>query len=173
MDMRHVLLSPRGRLAPDDFARGYIWLTCAMLVIHILNALGAGIVQILQLALFYPYICVFGKRLHDAGLSAWLYLAFLVGNVILGNLIQTFVLSVWSPEGHQLMREMEEIGIEEGLGAMAEFMAQHQADLTRYTMVPSLVSFLIISAVLGFIAYKMRSDPETNKHGPPTRRSAD
>ncbi len=74
MDFRSLFLDPQGRLAPRPFARGFILLTGAMMVITVLSSVASPGLGILQYALVFPYVCLFGKRLHDAGLSAWLWL---------------------------------------------------------------------------------------------------
>ena len=71
MDISRVLLSPKGRIGPRDFLRGLILLTGAGLIIQVLTVVASIGAAILQYPMLWAYFCVFGKRLHDAGQTAW------------------------------------------------------------------------------------------------------
>ena len=58
------------------------------MVITVLSSVASPGLGILQYALVFPYVCLFGKRLHDAGLSAWLWLGFLLGYGFLSMVFQ-------------------------------------------------------------------------------------
>ena len=97
MDYQYVLLNPNGRIAPREF-----WIGVAIILGgNVLAGLIPLIGGLLGLGLIWVGICVYGKRLHDAGRSAWLHvipwgvslLLGLISMVILGGTILAAVLS--------------------------------------------------------------------------------
>jgi uncharacterized membrane protein YhaH (DUF805 family) len=97
MDFRFLFLEPQGRLAPKPFGRGLVLLTGGGMIISVLTAVVSPGLNVLQYALVFPYICLFGKRLHDAGLTAWLWIAFLAGLGFLNMFLSAMLLPVLSP----------------------------------------------------------------------------
>jgi uncharacterized membrane protein YhaH (DUF805 family) len=168
MDFRFLFLEPQGRLAPKPFGRGFVLLTAVFMLITIAAAIAAPGIGVLQYALVFPYICLFGKRLHDAGLSAWLWLAYLLGFSALNMFISILLLPVLSPDAFALQAEMQEAMETRGLAAGFEMMAERAGEIAHLSVVTTVAAFLISSALTGFAAYRMRSDKTTNRHGPPT-----
>jgi len=168
MDYRFVFLEPQGRLAPLPFARGFVLLTGAMLVITTLTAVASPNLGILQYALLFPYICLFGKRLHDAGLSAWLWLAFLAGFGFFSMFLSAILLPVLSPQAFAVQSEVQVIMAEQGFAAALESLTGRAAEYARLSAVTTVAAFLLASGLTGFAAFRMRSDPKPNRHGPPT-----
>lgn len=172
MDYRFLFLEPQGRLAPVPFARGLVLLTGAMMVITTLTAIASPNLGILQYALLFPYICLFGKRLHDAGLSAWLWLAFLAGFGFFSMFLSAILLPVLSPQAFAMQSEVQDIMSKQGFSAALEWLAERAAEYARLSAVTTVAAFLLASGLTGFAAFSMRSDPKTNRHGPPTARGA-
>ena len=168
MDIGNVLLSPRGRIGPRDFLRGLVLLTGASVIVQVL-ALGTSMgVGVLQYPLLWGYLCVFGKRLHDAGQTAWLTLAFLVGYMIAATLVSSLLLPILSPQVMPLMKEIEAFSAKGDLAGMFKLQQQHAIELARGMALTTLASFLICSAGLGFAGASLPSDPKPNAHGPAT-----
>lgn len=168
MDYRFLFLEPQGRLAPLPFARGFVLLTGAMMVITTLTAVASPSLGILQYALLFPYICLFGKRLHDAGLSAWLWLAFLAGFGFFSMFLSAILLPVLSPQAFAVQSEVQTIMAEQGFAAALESLTGRAAEYARLSAVTTVAAFLLASGLTGFAAFRMRFDPKTNRHGPPT-----
>lgn len=167
MDYRFLFLEPQGRLAPLPFARGFVLLTGAMMVITTLTAVASPSLGILQYALLFPYICLFGKRLHDAGLSAWLWLAFLAGFGFFSMFLSAILLPVLSPQAFAVQSEVQTIMAEQGFAAALESLTGRAAEYARLSAVTTVAVFLLASGLTGFAAFRMRSDPKPNRHGPP------
>ncbi|MFN3910881.1 DUF805 domain-containing protein [Hyphomonas sp.] len=68
MKLVDVLFKPRGRIEARQFWLGWGIIVAANIVANFLSFLGI----ILYLGLIYVGVCVYGKRLHDMGRSAWL-----------------------------------------------------------------------------------------------------
>ncbi len=168
MDYRFLFLEPKGRLAPTPFARGLVVLTGIFMVITVLSAVVSPGLGILQYAVVFPYVCLFGKRLHDAGLSAWLWLVFLAGTGFFSMMLSAILLPVLSPQAYEMQAELQKIMEADGLNAFLEALTARGAEYARLSAVTSVATLLISSAFTGFAAYRMRSDPKTNRHGPPT-----
>ena len=167
MDYRQIFLDPQGRIGPRTFGRAYILLTGVMLVITAASALVSPQINVLQYALVFPYICVFGKRLHDAGQTAWLWLVILIVWMILNAIVGGVLLQLISPQALELSREI--------MGAILTPESVDEARLQglveefgRLSAVPNLVSFLIASAAAGLVTFKLKSDPKPNRYGAPT-----
>ncbi len=168
MDFRFLFLEPQGRLAPRPFGRGLVLLTGACMMISVLTAVVSPGLNVLQYALVFPYICLFGKRLHDAGLTAWLWIAFLAGLGFLNMFLSAMLLPALSPGAFAIQVEVQETMQTVGFTAAFEELALRAEEYARLSAVTTLAAFLISSAITGFAAFRLRSDPKTNRHGPPT-----
>ena len=69
MNIGHVLFSPNGRIGQQDFWIGILILVGGNIVSGVIPLLGV----IIWFAMVWVGIAVYGKRLHDAGKSAWLH----------------------------------------------------------------------------------------------------
>lgn len=91
MDLQYVLLNPNGRIAQREFWIAVLILIAGNVLAGVLPVLGG----LLWLFLIYVGVCVYGKRLHDAGQSAWVHvipwgitlLVSIVGGIMIGGAI--------------------------------------------------------------------------------------
>lgn len=67
-DFQKVMLSLQGRIRRTHFWIGFLILFAASFVAGLIPVIGT----IISIALLWPSIAVYGKRLHDMGQSAWL-----------------------------------------------------------------------------------------------------
>lgn len=172
MDFRFLFLEPQGRLAPKPFARGLVLLTGVNLIFAVVSTTATKGFGPLQLALIFPFFCLFAKRLHDAGFSAWLWLVFLMGFGF-ANIISTALLfPVLSPQAFAMQDEVQTIMLELLKGGSTQVQLEayvERMDLfSRLSAVTSVASLLVASGLTGFAAYSMRSERTPNRHGPPT-----
>ena len=167
MTLGSVLFSPNGRIGARTFWRGLIVLLMAVIILQVASVyagqLVGGIAGVISLGLVYPYLCVFGKRLHDAGKSAWWFLLFLFGYVVLSGVLQMVLLPVLSPAAAELNEEMSML-MENGQWADA---FAYGPEIARESLFTSLISLIACNAVLGFLAARLKSDPSPNQYGPP------
>ncbi|KCZ95982.1 hypothetical protein HHI_04387 [Hyphomonas hirschiana VP5] len=170
MDFRHVFFDPKGRIGPRTFGQGYVLLTGAMLVVTVLSLIASPGAGILQYALVFPYICLFGKRLHDAGLSAWLWLVFLLGYFLINVVASAILVPILAPETQAIQLEVQKVMEANGLNAGMEELARRAPEIAQSSALVNVIVLLIASAIVGFVAYRLRSDPQPNRHGPPTLR---
>ena len=98
MNLGHVLFSPNGRIGQQDYWIGILILIGGNIVANILPLIG----WILWLALVWMGIAIYGKRLHDAGKTAWLhvvpwalgFLFFIIGAVmVIGGAVSAGIIS--------------------------------------------------------------------------------
>jgi len=80
MNITNLLFSVNGRIAQQQFWIGVLILIAANIVAGFIPILGF----IISLALIWVGIAVYGKRLHDAGKSAWLHAIPWGGSLLLG-----------------------------------------------------------------------------------------
>jgi uncharacterized membrane protein YhaH (DUF805 family) len=84
VNWQFLFLSANGRIGQKDFWIGFAILFVAGLVLGMIPVLG----MLIGLALIYPNICLYSKRLHDFGKTGWLaalpYVVLLIAGVIAG-----------------------------------------------------------------------------------------
>lgn len=69
MNLGHVLFSPNGRIGQQEYWIGILILVGSNVFLTWIPLLGL----LVWLALIYMGICIYGKRLHDIGKSAWIH----------------------------------------------------------------------------------------------------
>ena len=69
MNIGHVLFSPNGRIGQEDYWIGILIIIGGNILAGVLPIIGF----ILWFVLVWMGVAVYGKRLHDAGKSAWLH----------------------------------------------------------------------------------------------------
>lgn len=164
MDLTGILFKPNGRIGPASFWRGLFVLIGISVVLQIIQVFGPAmfgmIFGLLSIGLIYPYVVLFGKRLHDSGRTAWWFLAILVVWGGIGYFIGTMMQNVFAPD----MKEQLEIAAESGsLSSIMEVSRQ----VAKQTFLPGLVTGLVMQGALGYLMASLKSDPGTNKFGPP------
>ena len=170
MNLTGILFSPNGRIGPASFWRGLIALVGVGIVSQIIQVFGPAMIGIivgfLSIALIYPYVVLFGKRLHDSGRSAWWFLAIIVVWGIIGYFVGTMMQSMFAPD----MKEMLEIAAESGsISRVMEVSRQ----VAKQTFLPGLVSGIAMQGALGYIMASLKSEPGSNRFGPPEGGDAD
>lgn len=163
MDIRYVLLTPKGRLGSRDFLRGLILVTAAFMLMQVASTFLSPAFGILVYPMVYVYVCLYSKRLHDAGHSGWFYLLFLAGYMIANALVGALLMPILSPGAFEYFEAFQG----DMAGALNELMANSE-DFNRSSALTNLASFLLTSALLGFIGARLPTDPDANRHGPPT-----
>ncbi|MEM6411384.1 MAG: DUF805 domain-containing protein [Pseudomonadota bacterium] len=170
MDITNVLFSPNGRISPNTFWRGTILLVGWQIVLNLAIgflplSLALGL-MLSVLLLFYPYLCVYGKRLHDSGRSAWQFLLFFFAWLLLSLYVMPAVFQPLVAEETARLQEDMDIFIQEGnVTAMFELVQMQ----FRSQFVLSVIQIVILNALLGFFVARLKSEPEPNQYGPPTQ----
>jgi uncharacterized membrane protein YhaH (DUF805 family) len=81
MNLTHVLFNPNGRIGQQEYWIGLLIIIGGNLLLTWLPLIGT----LIWFALIYVGVCVYGKRLHDAGKTAWIHgLVWLVQFVLFG-----------------------------------------------------------------------------------------
>lgn len=167
MSLTKLLFSLNGRIGPRDFLRGVIILLGVTIVNQVLSVYGgmafAPVSLIFSLGVVYGYACVYGKRLHDRGFSAWLFLVVLIAYLLLDMVFQSVLLPFLAPGAVELQEGLADMMAR---GRWEDAMVFMQ-DLAREVLFTALISLLLTNAVLAAIMVRLRSDPGTNEHGPP------
>ncbi|MEL7128544.1 MAG: DUF805 domain-containing protein [Pseudomonadota bacterium] len=162
MGIAGILFNPNGRITPNQFWRGIIVLVGLQIIFQVLANYGpaalAGIISLLGVLIVYPYLCVYGKRLHDAGKSAWWFLLFVLGYVIL-SIISLMLIPGLSEFFEEAMTFATD-GDQAALDALT-------VEFGRRVMPQALAGMVLINGLLGFLVARLASDPGANEHGPP------
>ena len=167
MDMRYVLLSSKGRIGSRTFLRGLSVITAAFIIVQIANTFISPIFGILVYPMVYVYVCLFSKRLHDAGHSGWFYLLFLIGYGVVGSIVSALLMPILSPVAFEMYAQFGS-----DLSCAMEALTENIQEFERLTSLTTLASFLLTTALLGFIAARLPTDPDANQYGPPTSRNS-
>ena len=147
MNCQFLFLSANGRIGQKDFWIGWLILFVANIVLGMIPVLG----MLISLALIYPSICIYSKRLHDFGKTGWLAaVPFAIG--LVAGVFAMFA-------GGAAM-----FGAASGNAAAASggFMAALAG--------MGLVMLLAFAAWIGFTLWVglSKGDPAANQYGPPT-----
>lgn len=161
--MVSLLLSPNGRIARNRFWQGMVILTVASVLVAAGAVMVGTLFGILSYVLIYPYICVYGKRLHDAGLTAWWVIGVWLGTVVLNFILSLFLTPLFmGPEQLSIQEEMAErlmSGDFAGFMEGAEILASQLLPLTIFLTVATNLAAAIAVGLL-------KTEPRENKHGP-------
>ncbi len=136
----------------------------ALILIAFGPRLLAAILVLLSMASAYCYLCVYGKRLHDANITAWGFVPFLAGFLFIFSVIVGILISLFTPAGAEMLLQWDELQRRGDIEAAAEM----QPAVIREIIAPLIVSFLMTNALLAYIAARLRSDPNANVYGAPS-----
>ena len=155
MSMTTTMLDPKGRLGPTGFRNAALILIVAGTVLSVLSVLSPALMLLsfVSLALIYPWVVIWSKRLHDAGKSGWMFLL-----VLVLYLIATFAVSYFI--GQQFAPPTEP-------NADFEQMMAAMTQAAQATAIPSAVASVVISLAFVFGANALlKSDAGPNAYGP-------
>ena len=162
-NLTYILLNPNGRLAPASFWRGYILLIAVYLVLLTIQIHGGDfllqVAGMFSLMLIWPYLCVFGKRLHDAGQSAWWCVPAFLGMSAVGLIAKSIVMVVMY--GEEIIEMVDTSGALQLDPELAEAVR-------RGIFLPSALIDLAVAIGAGYILAHLRSDRQDNQYGPTT-----
>lgn len=168
MDPAYTFFNAKGRLSPSQFGQGFVVLSAIVVVVTVLASLVSSQFGALNWLLIFPYVCLFGKRLHDASQSAWFYLLIVLGYFMLSIVFTAVTMGYLSPEAAAMQEEYQSIAIDEGFSEAFAQMADSRDRLARSSALTSLAAVLFSHAVIGWGVMQMKSDPNANRYGPPT-----
>lgn len=162
MSLMSVLFAPNGRINPGQFQTGALVLLGIGFVLALLPLTGnaglMGVQTLIGLIMIYPWVVLWRKRLHDNGKTGWFLALILIVWFILLMIGGQIVTLLFAGDMTQAMQEV---------GGFAEMM-QAQAQIAQELALPSAISSLIVGVIVVFGANALlKSDPETNKYGPP------
>lgn len=169
--MGNLLFNPNGRIARQRFWQGMIVLTVASVVVSAGAWLIHPSIGLLSYALIFPYICVYGKRLHDAGQSAWWVIAIWISAVIVQVIVLIILMfTVWpafmSPEQKEIFREVMELSEQgdtaEAMKGVEILMTSLEGLMQRSSLFLMVATNALFAMIIGFL----KTDPRENKHGP-------
>lgn len=170
MGLGGILFNPQGRISPAEFWRGLIVLIGASILVSVVSAYAplvvASVLGIVSIVLIYPLICVYGKRFHDNGRTAWLVIAVFVAYFVISMILTALLTPILAPEFAAFQAELQE-QIANGEVGFVEGMELAQAQSGGPTLILGIVTTLIASLLTGLIVARLASDPDENEHGLP------
>lgn len=161
--MGNLLFSPNGRIARNRFWQGMVILTVASVLVAAGAVMLGTLFSLLGYALIYPYICVYGKRLHDVGLTAWWVIGVWLGTVFFNFIVSLFLTPFFMGEEERaIQEEMTERMLGGDLSGMMEGAEILAAQLLPLTLFLTVLTNFVAALVVGLLP----TDPRENKHGP-------
>lgn len=170
MNPGFVFFSPAGRIDRKTFLFGAIALFAASVGSDFLSAsLGPSMVLlsiIIAALIWWCALAVYGKRLHDAGLSAWLLVAFAILYWVVYFIGTSVFLPIIDPEFHAFQIELQE-QVQAGTMSFMEMM-QRASEVEGSPILTSVASNGVATLIVGGIHFLLGSNTGANKHGPAT-----
>lgn len=161
--MGDLLLNPVGRLARFRFWQGMVLLTVITVLIVAAGALLNPFLVLLQIPAAYLYICVYGKRLHDIGTTAWWVLAIAVAAYVVSAIVVSLV-GPFFIDAETLSMQAE---VWERLQAGDSNGAMDGVRLIGIRTLPvNIISAVACNAALGSVFGLLPTQVHDNKHGP-------
>ena len=163
MSLMSVLFAPNGRINPSQFQTGALVLLGIGFVLALVPLTGnsalIGVQTLVGLAMIYPWVVLWRKRLHDSGKSGWFLLLIVLVWFIISMIASQVITMLFAGD---MMQAMEDVtGFSQ--------MMQAQAQLAQELALPNAISSLVVGLIVVFGANAiLKSDPEENRYGPPS-----
>jgi uncharacterized membrane protein YhaH (DUF805 family) len=151
-----TLFNPKGRIDPATFRNAAMILIAIGAIFSLLPLVApTPFLAIIGLLLMYPWAVIWVKRFHDAGKSGWMFLGVLVLWLGAGLAANFLIVRRFAPP-------QAPVNPGDVSAVMANASAQMQA-----TAIPStIVSVVIVLAVVLIGNALLKSDPASNAYGP-------
>jgi len=160
-----LYLSPKGRIGPAVFQQSAIILIVIGFVLNLTNLFIPMLIPLTFLAgiaLLWPWICLWIKRLHDAGKSGWMLLVIILVMIVL-SMISSFIV--------RMFVHVNPADVQAAMANSHGFADMFKAGMAanRALMLPNSIATVIVQLIVVFGANAMlKSDPEENQFGPAT-----
>lgn len=157
--MGNLLLSPEGRIGPQEFMKGVLILVAISVVLSLPQMLGIlkplqTLLGIVSIVLLYPWVVLWIKRYHDAGKSGWMSLVPILLYVFLFMILMSF-----------MMKDMFMAVIEASSNGASEAEIETITTESTNTMMMTVVS-VAFTLIFAFVFNKLiKSDPTPNQYG--------
>ena len=164
MSLVASMFSANGRMAPADFQKAGLVLVAISFVLGLvplfLPVVLAGVIGLISLVLIYPWVCIWSKRLHDAGRSGWLFLVVLVVWFVLGIIAGQIVSLLFGGEATRMMANAIETG------NMDAIMQANEAAAKATALPTAILNALVGVGVIFAGNAILKQDPQENRYGP-------
>lgn len=171
MGIGGLLFNTSGRITQRQFWQGVVVLVTIQIFYTVLDSYLPMLPRFtlgvfMFIALIWAYVGVYGKRLHDAGLSAWLYVVFLLGYLVFASALGGAVAEMFGADQAQYQADLEAqlqpLNVQGALEVVDNY--------NRQMRIPNVLSLTFLNVLVGLIpGLALRSDPQENMHGPPVQ----
>lgn len=161
--MRSLLFSPAGRLAPRRFWQALVILTVASTLVVAGQVMLSSSVGLFGYFLIFPYICVYGKRLHDTGRTAWWVVGVLFATLTVQFVATLCLEPVFSTEEIESVRSLVTDRFQ--AGDLAGMMQQGER-LNALLLPLNLLNTIIGNVVVGYLVGRLKGEAGHNQFGP-------
>lgn len=163
-----LFLSPNGRIDQPTYWRAVLILFAISAGLSVISAFVSPFLGMVGIIFIWPWIAVHVKRFHDAGKTGWLTVAMvvaaIVASVILGFILPGLFGIDQAATQLEMQREIEAAGSDPAAAIGAAMDASKR--VAQAQLIPSILSTLIVTGVIGFIMSLFKTDPNDNQYGP-------
>ncbi|MFN4025077.1 MAG: DUF805 domain-containing protein [Hyphomonas sp.] len=163
-----LFLSPNGRIDQPTYWRAVLILFAISAGLSVISAFVSPFLGMLGIVFIWPWIAVHVKRFHDAGKTGWFTVAMvvvaLVVSMILGFILPGLFGIDQAAMQLEVQREIEAAGNDPAAAIGAAMEASRRA--AQVQLLPSVLSTLIVTGVIGAIMGLFKTDPGDNQYGP-------
>lgn len=170
-----LFFNPQGRITPGQFWVGWAILLAIGVALNFVRAYAAPstlgpLFGVVGLAMIYPRLCVYGKRFHDAGKSAWLFLAVVGVHIVVGIILVVVLVLPDIINMFSTIQDLQSSGASQGEIQAAQRQAQEE--ITAKTFIPAQIATVTVSVAIAYVVSSLRGDPEENRFGPPPAKAS-
>ena len=147
-DIQRILIGAGGKLSPDEFAQGLVFIVAANIVLQILGlvlgflgVLWMLISLVIGIFLIFGWVCIFSKRFHDAGKSGWMTLAALLAVIVIGVVLSVILTPIFMGGAMQ---------------AAAQGGSMFAPQVTAGSVIMGIIVNVIANGAVGFYMYNLK-----------------
>jgi uncharacterized membrane protein YhaH (DUF805 family) len=169
--MVDLLFNPQGRISAGAYWQGAIILLVLFLLLNAVSTYGpvsiplSLVLFVIEIVLVYSIVCVNGKRLHDAGKSAWWSLAIIIAALVLQVIASSLVQRLLFAEQTAALQQQMQASMRGG--ANVAVILQGVKQTQKVVFVPTIAILTVVTLALSFLVASLKSDPGENRFGEP------
>ncbi len=166
--MMELYLSPNGRIDQPTYWRAVLILFAISAGLTVISAFVSPFLGMLGIVFIWPWIAVHVKRFHDAGKTGWLTVVMVVVALVVSMILAFILPGLFGVDQAaiqlEMQREIEAAGSDPAAAMGAAMEASKRA--AQAQLIPSILSTLIVTGLIGFIMSLFKTDPNDNQYGP-------
>lgn len=169
MGIGKILFNVNGRISKRQFWQGIVVLVTIQIFYTVLDGYIPSVPRFalgifMFIALIWAYVGTYGKRFHDAGLTAWWYVACFIGYLVISSVTGNMFAEAFGGDPAQLQEDLEAQAEAMDLMGMLGVIDAYNREM----MIPNILQLVFLNVIIGLVpGLLIGSDPFENVHGDP------